>query len=78
MEEIWHEGGRLIDGLKWSSRADGAYLHMPIFKVELEGRAKKGKYEGRGQEAPFPSTLHLRVRSVKQLSEWRITDEKER
>jgi len=73
MEEIWHEGGRLIDGLKWSSRADGAYLHMPIFKVELEGRAKRGKYEGRGQEAPFPSTLHLQIIGENHIREPRIT-----
>ncbi len=56
MGEIWREGGGLIDGLKWSSRADQAYLHVLIFKEELEGRAKSGDHEGWRQEAPFRST----------------------
>ena len=59
MGRVWEERGGLIDGLKWSSWADGAYSHVLIFKEELEGRTKRGKYEGWGQEAPFRSTLHL-------------------
>jgi hypothetical protein len=57
MGEIRHEGGRLINGPKWSGRADEAYLHVLIFKEELEGRAKNEVLDGGGKRTPSPLNL---------------------
>ena len=49
MEEIWHEGGRLIDGLKWSSGEDGAHLQVVIFEKESEEGGERRLLDGRGK-----------------------------
>ncbi len=44
-------------GLIGRVRETGAHLYLPIFKKELEGRAKRGGHEGGGQEAPTPLNI---------------------
>lgn len=57
MGEIRHEGGRLINKLKGSGRADEAYLHVLIIEEELEGRAKNEVLDGGGKRTPSPLKL---------------------
>jgi hypothetical protein len=44
-------------GLIGGVRKTGAHLYLPIFKKELEGRAKRGDHEDNGQEAPTPLNI---------------------
>ena len=44
-------------GLIGGVRKTAAHLYLPIFKKELEGRAKRGDHEDNGQEAPTPLNI---------------------
>ncbi len=50
---IRHEGGRLINGLKWSSRVNNSPLKVLIAGKESEERGERGHFEGGGKELPL-------------------------
>jgi len=73
MGEIRHEGGRLNDGLKWSSREDRSPLTSAYFRKGIRRKLGKGDFlmEG-GKERP--SSLNLAPTTAESRDALRVED----